>query len=540
MLTANACQASETSQFEQANIQNEVHKENIGKIVFTQTSKPINDYQQSDLINTLNLNSSKNLYLTAFLNQPLTKYLQELAPGLSVEEVNKSGNYHFAFYVDKELIYTENLNFGAGLASQKLNDLTLKKPFFSEQNEDSWGRFLWMRFMHFGGEQALTEGARKLRIELRSYVKTADIKVGKIIATGQITINVVKPTATEKQIAIQSIQKDSGWHVSSESYDKNKIRALNKKIAQQDFKKISSVVVIKNGELLIEEYFNGKLRGSLHDTRSVGKSFASTMLGIAINEGYIKSEGQTISEFYDLEKFDNQSTLKANVSLRDLLTMTSGFEGDDSDQHSPGNEENMYPTDDWVKFALNLPMSKKDPLGEHWQYFTAGPVLLGDIIHKNVPEGLEAYADKKLFNPLGIKKYQWQYTPQNVANTAGGLQLRALDLAKYGQLYKNAGVWKGKQIIPEKWVQASLSKQAKRAEQNADGHYGYLFWRDTLTLGSDSFEVAYATGNGGNKIFIFKDIPFVIVITATAYNTVYAHSQVAQMMSDYILPAILN
>lgn len=346
ILTENACQASEESQFVQANIQNEVHKENIGKIVFTQLSKPINDYQQSDLISTLNLNSSKNLYFTVFLNQPLTKSLQELAPDLSVEEVNTSGNYHFSFYVDKELIYTENLNFGAGLASQKLNDLTLKKPFFSEQNEDSWGRFLWMRFMHFGGEQALTEGVRKLRIEIRSYVKTADIKVGKIIATGQITINVVKPTATEKQIAIQSIQKGSGWHVSSESYDKDKIRALNKKIAQEDFKKISSIVIIKNGELLIEEYFNGKLRGSLHDTRSVGKSFASTMLGIAINEGYITSEEQTLSDFYDLKKFDNQSVSKANVSLRDLLTMTSGFEGDDSDQYSLGNEENMYPTDD--------------------------------------------------------------------------------------------------------------------------------------------------------------------------------------------------
>lgn len=185
-------------------------------------------------------------------------------------------------------------------------------------------------------------------------------------------------------------------------------------------------------------------------------------------------------------------------------------------------------------------MSQKNPLGKHWQYFTAGPVLLGDIIHKRVPDGLETYANKKLFTPLGIENYQWQYTPQNVANTAGGLQLKALDLAKYGQLYKNSGLWEGKQIIPQKWVQASLSKQAKRAEQNADGHYGYLFWHDTLTLGSHTYEVAYATGNGGNKIFIFKDIPFVIVITATAYNTVYAHRQVAQMMSDYILPAILN
>ncbi|MBU0913974.1 MAG: beta-lactamase family protein [Gammaproteobacteria bacterium] len=521
-------------------IHTDVQQKLSGKIIFSNTPKAINVYQAAELIQGFELNSSKNLYFNAVLDQPLTAYLQELAPELSAEEANKIGNYQFTFSVDGSLVYTENLNLAAGLSAEKSSHKVLTKPLFSEANEDSWGRFLWMRFMHFGGEQAMTEGVHILKIEIRPYVKTADIKIGKIIAAGEISVQVVRPKATEQQIAIQPIQASHDWVISKDSYNKDLIRAMNKKIAEKDFKDISSVVVIKEGALLLEEYFNGSERASLHDPRSVGKSFASTMLGIAIHEGFIQSEKQTLSEFYPLKNYQNYSAQKANVSLKDLMTMTSGFAGDDSDSASAGNEENMYPTSDWVKFTLDLPMQNPTTPAKEWSYFTAGVVVLGDVLQKTVPQGLEAYAGKKLFAPLGITEYQWQYTPQKVANTAGGIRLRALDFAKYGQLYKNGGSWGTQQIIPADWVKASLAKQVARTEQKDGGHYGYLFWNDTIQSGQQSYEVAYASGNGGNKIFIFKDIPLVIVITATAYNKAYGHPQVAQMISDYILPAVLT
>lgn len=511
-----------------------------GKIIFSTTAKAIESYQATEFIQRFELNSTKSLYFNAVLDQPLTAYLQQLAPELSAEEVNKIGNYQFTFYVDGSVVYTENLNLAAGLSTEKSSHKVLVKPLFSEANEDSWGRFLWMRFMHFGGEQALTEGVHTLKIEIRPYVKTADIKIGNLIAAGEISVQVVKPKATEQQIAIQPIQATHDWVISKDSYNKDLIRAMNKKIAEKDFKDISSVVVIKDGALLLEEYFNGSERASLHDPRSVGKSFASTMLGIAIQEGFIQSEKQSLSEFYPLNNYRNYSAQKANISLKDLMTMTSGFAGDDSDSASQGNEENMYPTPDWVKFTLDLPMKNPTAPAKEWSYFTAGVVVLGDILQKTVPQGLEAYADKKLFAPLGITEYQWQYTPQKVANTAGGIRLRALDFAKYGQLYKNGGSWGKQQIISANWVKASLAKQVARTEQKDGGHYGYLFWNDSILSGQQSFEVAYASGNGGNKIFIFKDIPLVIVITAKAYNKAYGHPQVAQMVSDYLLPAILH
>jgi len=521
-------------------IQTDSQQKLSGKIIFSTTAKAIESYQATEFIQRFELNSTKSLYFNAVLDQPLTAYLQQLAPELSAEEVNKNGNYQFTFYVDGSVVYTESLSVAAGLSTEKSNHKVLMKPFFSEANEDSWGRFLWMRFMHFGGEQALTEGVHTLKIEIRPYVKTADIRIGNLIAAGEISVQVVKPKASEQQIAIQPIQATHDWVISKDSYNKELIRAMNKKIAEKDFKDISSVVVIKEGALLLEEYFNGSERASLHDPRSVGKSFASTMLGIAIQEGFIQSEKQSLSEFYPLKNYQNYSEKKANISLKDLMTMTSGFAGDDSDSASQGNEENMYPTPDWVKFTLDLPMQNPTAPVKEWSYFTAGVVVLGDILQKTVPQGLEAYADKKLFAPLGISKYEWQYTPQKVANTAGGIRLRALDFAKYGQLYKNGGSWGKQQIIPADWVKASLAKQVARTEQKDGGYYGYLFWNDRIQSGQQSYEVAYASGNGGNKIFIFKDIPLVIVITAKAYNKAYGHPQVAQMISDYLLPAILH
>jgi CubicO group peptidase (beta-lactamase class C family) len=520
--------------------QSDIEKINVGKILFTRSPLSMEDSNKIPLISTLDLNNDKNFYFTSFLRKPLTSYLQELAPDFTPQALNAQGNFQFTFYVNNTLVYSENLNAGAGFASDKSTNTVLTRPFFSERNEDSWGRYLWMRFMHFGGQEALTEGRHELKIEMKSYLERDQITVGELIASGKVLIDVIKPPVTEAQIAVQAIEEGSTWEISNDAFNKEIIRALNKKIAQEDFKQISSIVVIKEGALLLEQYFNDNTRESLHDPRSVGKSFASSALGIAIDEGHIANEDAKLGEFYTLHNFDNYSARKANVSLKQLLTMNSAFDGDDTKQDSVGNEENMYPTSDWVKFTLDLPMRTKSPSNEPWTYFTAGAMLLGDIVHNSVPGGLEAYAHKKLFAPLGIEHYEWQHTPQKVANTAGGIALRALDFAKYGQLYKDGGVWQGKQIIAKNWVEASLAKQVARTDDPNGGHYGYLFWHDVIPFEDKMLEVAYATGNGGNKIYIFKNIPFVIVITATAYNRPYAHPQVNQMMGQYILPAILD
>ena len=332
--------------------------------------------------------------------------------------------------------------------------------------------------------------------------------------------------------------QNAGWPLNQTGYDSTLIQKLDAAITKNTYKDLNSLVVIKDGALLLEKYYNGTPCNRIHNPRSVGKTFASAALGIAIEEGYIGGIDQNLGAFYDLKKYNNYHHSKESVTLHHLLTMSSGFDGFDFVMDSPGNEENMYPQPNWVEWTLNLPMATDRKPGDQWFYFTAGVVVLGDIIHQSVPGGLEQYTHEKLFAPLGICMYQWQHTPQGVANTAGGFQLRPVDFAKFGQLYKNKGKWNGQQVLPEKWVETSF--QPYYQTTNEADQYGYLWWNKTYQVGGKDYEVFYCSGNGGNKIFVFKDYDAVIVVTASAYGQRYAHPQVDEMMEQYVIPAVFR
>ena len=516
---------------------NPLHQANVGRIVFMGSNIPLEQLKETDFLTAYELKLASDLSIRPFLANSITNYLHQLAPDLPADELIKKGNYQFMFYVDGKSIYTENLHHGAGL--KKHTTTTFRVPITSSKGEDWWAIYMFNRFMLNGGEKVLTDGTHQLKIEMRPYINVGEIKVGDIIAQGEIQLIMKTPVLTQEEIAVQPIQANSGWEISNAPIDKPKIEEMNKLIALNKLKEITGVVVIKDGKLLLEEYFNKADRNTLHDTRSVGKSFASTMMGFAIQDGYIKNENQALNKFYDLKQYANYSTKKDSVKLRDLLSMSSAFNGNDSNMESPGNEENMYPTDNWVKFALDLPMDDSKANGKRWDYFTAGVVVLGDVIDKSVPGGLEKYADKKLFAPLGIKNYEWQYTPQKVANTAGGLRMSTLDYARYGQLYQNKGKWKGKQLLSASWVAKTFTKQLPIGGRDNE-YYGYLFWNKTFTINGKNYETFYCTGNGGSKIYVFKDIPLTVVITAKAYGRPYGHPQVDKMMQEYILPAVIK
>ncbi len=520
-------------------ITSELHRNNTGKITFMENPIPIEDFTENDLISEIDLLNAADLNIRVFMGSSLTNELHKLAPQLSADELNAAGNYSFKFYVDGKLIYSEDLNPGAGSADSKRTNTVFRVPFISSTGEDSWGRYLWQRFMFRGGEDALTEGVHTMRIEIIPYVRTENTIYGDLIAAGELTVKVKYPDISAVISMLQPIHPGSGLETATGEIDSVLIAELNTKILQNQFKEITGLAVIADGKLLLEEYFNGYTRDSLHDTRSVGKSFASTLTGMAIEDGYLRGDSQTLADFYDLEKFNNYTLSKGKVTLKSLLTMSSGFAGSDLDMNSPGNEENMYPTSDWVRFALDLPMDSNKFTGESWDYFTAGVVLLGDILNRSVPGGLEKYSSQKLFEPLGIDRYRWEYTPQGVVNTAGGLRLRLIDLAKFGWMYKDKGMFNGRQILPEDWVRRSLSKHLQ-IPGSENEYYGYLFWNKKFNVNGNSYEVYYASGNGGNKIFIFKDLPLVIVITSTAYNRPYGHAQVDKLMEKYLIPAIVK
>ncbi|WP_291886140.1 serine hydrolase [Chryseobacterium sp.] len=438
-------------------IENSVQKNHLNRIMFLDRVISLENIKESDFLKTMTFHEDKDFDIRIFLSNSLVNYLHQLEPHLPADELLKNGNYQFNFIVDGKLIYTENLNPGAGTAESKKIKTNFRIPFISTTNEDSWGRYLWMRFyLANGGIDVLEPGNHILKIEIKPYLKTSALKVGNIIAQGEIQLIIPKKSISEQQIAVQKIKPGSGWKVSEEKFSIERIKALNQKIAENRFRDITGIVIIKDEKLLLEEYFNGYKRDSLNDTRSVGKSFSSALMGMALQDGFIKSENQSLKEFYNIKQFNNYSSKKDSVTIKSLLTMSSAFNGNDEDYESPGNEENMYPTDNWIKFVLDLPMTE-NKIGENWSYFTAGVVLTGDILDKSIPNGLEYYADKKLFQPLGIKEYKWQFTPQHKPSLAGGLKMKALDFAKFGQLYKNNGTWNGKRILEKAWIKKSFT-----------------------------------------------------------------------------------
>lgn len=522
-----------------------LHKNNIGKVTFMKGNIPLDQYKESDFLKSFPLTYRSDLNIRVFMDNSVTNYLHQLSPELSASELLEKGNLQFSFFIDGKFIYKDNISTGCwlGNANELKNTLTtFRIPLTSTKGENLWALHLWERFQLNGGEKALKEGRHKLKIEIRPYIninENSEAKVGKLIAEGQVELVIKTPTLTAEQIAIQPIKSESGWEISDFKFDKKKIEALNSEIESYKLKEITSIVVINEGKILLEEYFNGADRNTLHDPRSAGKSFASTLMGIAINDGYIKDENQTLDQFYNLKSFENYNIKKDQIKLKDLLTMSSAMEGSDANSDSPGNEENMYPTDNWVKFTLDLPIDPSKTNGGKWDYFTAGTILLGDVLDKKVPNGLEKYADEKLFKPLGITKYQWQYTPQNVANTAGSLQMRSLDYAKYAQLYKNNGAWNGKQILSKDWVKKTFTHQIKIPERQNE-FYSYLFWNRSFEYKGKSYETYYCSGNGGNQFIIFKDLPILIIITSKAYNKPYGHPQADRIVKDFILPSILK
>lgn len=167
--------------------------------------------------------------------------------------------------------------------------------------------------------------------------------------------------------------------------------------------------------------------------------------------------------------------------------MSSLLECDDNNSFSRGHEERMYLIEDWAQFYFDLPVRgfpawaprpEDAPYGRSWSYCTAGVVALGAVLEEVTGQRVDRYAAEHLFGPLGTTDIDWQLTPNGRAMTGGGVGWRLRDMAKFGQLYLDRGVWQGERVLPATWVDASF---AARAETDFDSRYGYLWWIEDIT-----------------------------------------------------------
>ncbi|HVS93009.1 MAG TPA: serine hydrolase [Mucilaginibacter sp.] len=311
--------------------------------------------------------------------------------------------------------------------------------------------------------------------------------------------------------------------------DAELLATMTHKIVAGDYPNVHSVLIIKNNKLVFEEYFYEYTRDSLQDMRSASKSVVSALAGIAIHQGIIKSVRETLPHLLPEYHFANPSLLKDQITLQDMLDNQTGVNYDEAWNKSIGNEIDMGLSNDWVKYTFDLPMI--DTPGTKGRYNSGNPIAVGYIIEKHAKMPLHDFAAKNLFEPMGITDFKWNFKPDrsNVDNFCQVL-LTPRDMAKFGLMFLNNGVWKGKQIVPAEWVAESTSKHSVVENVN----YGYLWWLKYLDAGNVRYHSFAAQGNGGQKIYVFRDLNMVVVTTGGNYNT---QSPSDELIKTYILPA---
>jgi CubicO group peptidase (beta-lactamase class C family) len=327
--------------------------------------------------------------------------------------------------------------------------------------------------------------------------------------------------------------------------DPGKLDALSAAVRHGDFQKITSVLIVRHGKLAYEQYFDDGGVPALRNTRSATKTVTALLTGIAIDKGLIPSVSAPVLAYFPDKTVENPDPRKAKITVEDFLTMSSLLECDDTSEFSRGNEERMYLVEDWVKFTFDLPIKgfaswteppAKAKYGRSFSYCTAGATTLGALLPRATKQPTPAFAETNLFAPLGIGPVEWQFLPTGEAMGGGGLGLRSRDLAKLGELYVDDGRWRGRQIVSQAWIKASLTPHAQIDDET---DYGYLIWLKAFAApGGKPHPAALMNGTGGNKVIILPDLDMVVVITTTNYHLRDAHPLAEKLLTDYVLAAV--
>ncbi len=333
---------------------------------------------------------------------------------------------------------------------------------------------------------------------------------------------------------------DDGWSTARPSeagFDPSAFAELTKAIESGEIHNAHAVVVEHAGRLIYEQYFSGPderwgeslgnvtfSRDTLHDLRSISKSVATALLGIALEGKHLGALERPITSYFPDLKGQFGAGVE-NVTLKHVVTMTAGLEWNEMTEpytSSENDEIRLYSVPDPVALVLARPV--RDPVGSKWYYNGGLSQVVAGVVRRETGLALNEYADKALFGPLGISDYEWlgssRWKPGTSPSAASGLRMRARDLAKIGSVYLHGGAWNGKQIVPADWVELSGQHHVEHIPWGrSTGTYGYGFmWYPGKTKGPEAHRLIRAAGNGEQRIFLLPDLKLAITVFAGNYN----------------------
>jgi CubicO group peptidase (beta-lactamase class C family) len=278
---------------------------------------------------------------------------------------------------------------------------------------------------------------------------------------------------------------------------------------------IYSLLVIKDGYLIAEAYFNEGSINQKDRLQSVTKSFTSALVGIALDQGYLTSVDQKMMDFFPELADQITDPRKEQITIRDLLQMRAGYPSEETDPNLwDGLLSGHYPS-----LIEEFPLVT-DP-GTEFHYSNLSSNWLGIIVDRETGMNLKAYAEENLFSPLGIEAGEWGTDADGHSNGSGDLHLTARDAAKFGLLYLNDGEYEGNQVVPADWVHDSLQRYSDDINVTggfpanwglsiSDIGYGYQWW--SATAGEHHFE--YAMGHGGQMIALVDEFDMLVITTS--------------------------
>jgi CubicO group peptidase (beta-lactamase class C family) len=331
------------------------------------------------------------------------------------------------------------------------------------------------------------------------------------------------------------------WPASSpadQGLDADRLDELVRLIGEgQRFPDLHSLLVIRNGYLVLEEYSAGYDADDLHMLQSVSKSFTSAVIGIAIEQQEIAGVEERVLDFFgDLEGIENLDDRKRAMTLEDLLTMRSGTDYHERGPDSPHFQLNRM-SRGWTEFILGRPMIN-DP-GTRFQYDSGGVILMSSLIKARTGEHADAFMKKHLFEPLGIRRHRWHRNAEGHPHMGGGLHLTPRDTAKLGLLFLREGKWEDRQIVPAEWVRASSRRHVEFSPRRGPFvGYGYLWWilRPAEEDGEHP-DILAACGFRAQYIFVVPEHEMVVVVTGGTHNGADQGKPV-EFLYSHILPAV--
>jgi CubicO group peptidase (beta-lactamase class C family) len=270
--------------------------------------------------------------------------------------------------------------------------------------------------------------------------------------------------------------------------------------------KVDCVLVVKNGFIVFEKYFNNYTQDKPHIVYSCTKSILSTIFGIAYEKKFIPTLDTRLIEIFPGKSIEHLDELKGTITLRNLLMMSAGFDARDSWLYNWENLDELHEAPDAVSYMLNLPMSFEP--GTEFEYTNGVSHLLSCIITEKTGESAASFGEKYLFDPLGITLHQWDSDNKGRNWGYNRIYLTPQDMAKIGFLFLHEGEWDGEQIISSEWVAEATEH---KIDANLASGYGYQWWVEE--------NYYFALGYMGQFIFVFPDKDLIIVFTGSTPET---------------------